>query len=345
MFTEDQRIGYIQEANRRALASNGASDVTKELVKMAQAANMPLDQAEQMMGYKPGVLTGNTGSNLRNGASADPQYTTLSANSNPADVASAYRQWSGANGGDTQANRDTAQSYLSNLGMGSGAINEAYNQYKSGMPQSGNGGGMPQSGNGGGQVDSGTGGGGPPMQGGQNLGFGGPNPYLRGMGVDIGHQLADVWNRQILPGIRSSAIAAGGFGGSRQGVVEANALNDLGRNFVSGMTNLYGNDYTGQQNRNLQRYGMDQSYDLGLRNNDLGFSNLDANINQNNFNNSLQSANFGLGVQNYLNNNNQAGINAGTQMQNTAANYQKYLNDAGNAAGNAGGTRIGTTTI
>ena len=138
-------------------------------------------------------------------------------------------------------------------------------------------------------------------------------------------------------------MAAGGFGGSRQGVVEANALNDLGRNYVSGMTNLYGGDWTNNQNRNLQNKGLDQSYDLGLRNNDLGFGQLDSSIYQNNFNNSRQSANFGLGVQDYLNKNNTAGINAGTQMQNTAADYQKYLNNAGNAAGGAGGTRIGTT--
>ena len=294
--------------------------------------------------------------NLPAGVTRTPaaqQYTTLSANSNPADVAGAYRQWSGANGGDTQANRDTAQGYLSNLGMGNGAINEAYNQYKGG----GGGGGGPVAG-GGGAAGGPMPGGQMPGGGGQNLGLGPPigqgsgygggygggqNPYLRSMGIDIGTQLADTWNRQILPGTRSSAMAAGGFGGSRQGVVEANALNDLGRNYVSGMTNLYGGDWTNNQNRNLQNKGLDQSYDLGLRNNDLGFGQLDASIYQNNFNNSLQSANFGLGVQDYLNKNNTAGINAGTQMQNTAADYQKYLNNAGNAAGGAGGTRIGTT--
>ena len=164
------------------------------------------------------------------------------------------------------------------------------------------------------------------------------------MGADIGNQLADTWNRQILPGTRSSAISTGNFGGSRQGVVEANAMNDLGKNYVSGLTNLYGNDWTGQQNRNLQNKGLDQSYDLGLRNNDLGFGQLDYQINQGNFNNGLAAANFGLGVQDYLGKNNVAGINAGTNIQNTQLEYQKYLNAAGVAAGGAGGTRTGTTT-
>ena len=180
---------------------------------------------------------------------------------------------------------------------------------------------------------------------GGNLGFGSQqNPYLLGMGADIGNQLADTWNRQILPGTRSSAISTGNFGGSRQGVVEANAMNDLGRNYVSGLTNLYSNDWTGQQNRNLQNKGLDQSYDLGLRNNDLGFGQLDYQINQGNFNNGLAAANFGLGVQDYLGKNNVAGINAGTNIQNTQLEYQKYLNAAGVAAGGAGGTRTGTTT-
>jgi hypothetical protein len=369
MFTEDQKIGYIVEANKRALASNGASDVTQELVKMAQAANMPLDQAEQMMGYKPGVLTGNAGSNL--GMGTQPSTVTplnLGDRDNWRKSFDSQAAATGRTAGDVMYDY-AKQHNLSNadvdkyMGYAPGTADAWVAQNKPGGSGGGGaagggpvaGGQMPGGGAiGGGQMPGGA------QGGGQNLGMG-MNPYLRGMGIDIGNQAADVWNRQILPGTRSSAIAAGGFGGSRQGVVESNALNDLGRNYISGMTNLYGNDYTGQQNRNLQRYGMDQgydlglgglalqnkglnnSYDLGLRNNDLGFSNLDANINQNNFNNNLASANFGLGVQNYLQNNNQAGITAGTNMQNTAAEYQKYLNSAGNAAGNAGGTRIGTT--
>lgn len=188
------------------------------------------------------------------------------------------------------------------------------------------------------------------------------NPYLDATSRDIGAQMFDQWNRNVAPGLRSGAMATGGYGGSRQGVVEANALNDLGRNYSQALTGMYGTDYTNYQNRGIQRqgqqqsynlglgslanqrYGQDQSYDLGLRNNDLGFANLDSNIYQNNFNNQLQSANFGLGVQDYLNKNNQAGITAGTNIQNTGLDYQKYYNDAIKGYGNAGGTRNGTTT-
>lgn len=58
-----------------------------------------------------------------------PLYAGLSNNSNAADIAAAYREWAGASGGDTTENQRTAESYLSNLGIGSGAIRDAYNAY------------------------------------------------------------------------------------------------------------------------------------------------------------------------------------------------------------------------
>ena len=181
-----------------------------------------------------------------------------------------------------------------------------------------------------------------------NLGMGDSgyqrNPYLDQASRDIGSQMFDTWSRQIAPSIRSNAMAAGGYGGSRQGVVEANALNDMQRNYGQALTSMYGQDYTNFQNRGITRQGQAQSYDLGLRNNDTANWSLDAGINQNNFNNNLASANFGLGVQNQLMNNNGVGIAAGTNIQNTPFDYQKYLNTAGVQAGGAGDTRTGTTT-
>ena len=194
-----------------------------------------------------------------------------------------------------------------------------------------------------------------------NLGMGGgynpqQNPYLRQMGVDVGNQMFDQWSRNTLPSIRSGAMAAGGFGGSRQGVVEANGLNDMNRQYGQALTSMYGNDWSQQQGRNLQQQGLNNSYDLGLKSNDLqnrsvnnsydlglrssdlGFSNLDANINQNNFNNQLASANFGMGVYNTLNNQTQAGIQAGTNIQNTPLDYQKYFTNSANGVGSGYGT-------
>ena len=82
-----------------------------------------------------------------------------------------------------------------------------------------------------------------------NLGMGGgynpqQNPYLRQMGVGVGNQMFDQWSRNTLPSIRSGAMAAGGFGGSRQGVVEANGINDMNRQYGQALTSMYGNDWS-----------------------------------------------------------------------------------------------------
>ncbi len=59
-----------------------------------------------------------------------PLYAGLNNNSSASDIAAAYRQWSSANGGDTTDNQRAAESYLQSLGIGSGAINDAYNAYR-----------------------------------------------------------------------------------------------------------------------------------------------------------------------------------------------------------------------
>lgn len=184
-----------------------------------------------------------------------------------------------------------------------------------------------------------------------NLGMGGgqqsqgqytPNPYLDKMAQGITSHMYDNWTRSQLPSIRSGAMAAGGFGGSRQGVVEANGLNDMNRSLGANLANLYGSDYNNAMGRNLQQQSINNSYDLGLRSSDLGFGQLDANINQQNFNNNLAGANFGMGVYGMMNGMNQQGINSGTQMQNTPLDYQKYFTNSANATGGMGGTQTGT---
>lgn len=188
------------------------------------------------------------------------------------------------------------------------------------------------------------------------------SPYLDSMAAGITSQMNDNWSRNTAPSLRSGAMAAGGFGGSRQGVVEANAANDMNRSLGQNLTNLYGQDYQQQMGRNLQEFQGNQqfalgqgnlglgnrqldnnaaqgrnSYDLGLRSNDLGFANLDYNINQGNFNNQLAGANFGLNVQNSLQAGNNLGLTAGNNIQNTPMDYQKYFGNSANAAGGLGG--------
>jgi len=112
----------------------------------------------------------------------------------------------------------------------------------------------------------------------ENLGIGGAqssgvNPYLGQHAAAITNQVTQNLQRNILPNISSSAMAAGGFGGSRQGVVEANALNDANQGLSNALAGMYSQDWNAQQGRNLQQYGMDQSYNLGLGNLGLGAQN------------------------------------------------------------------------
>lgn len=169
------------------------------------------------------------------------------------------------------------------------------------------------------------------------------NPYLDQMAQGITDQMNQNWERNVNPSLRSGAMAAGGFGGSRQGVVEANALNDMNRSLGQNLTNLYGTDYTQDRQRALQKYSADQGYNLGMANNNLGYANLDANIYNSNFNNQLNSAQFGLNAYNTMMNYNQTGVNNATQIQNTPLQYQQYFNGQYNAGGGKGGTTTQTT--
>lgn len=77
------------------------------------------------------------------------------------------------------------------------------------------------------------------------------NPYLNSMLSDIRGNTINDFNRSVAPMARSNAQLAGGFGGSRQGVVEANAMNDLGRNISTAQTGLLGQITESDANRRL----------------------------------------------------------------------------------------------
>lgn len=81
------------------------------------------------------------------------------------------------------------------------------------------------------------------------------------------------------------------------------------------------------------------SYQLGLRQNDLGYAQLDANINDRNFDNQLASADFGLKAYNTLQSGNNLGLTAGTQMQNAPLGYQTQFSNMANSAGGLGGSQ------
>lgn len=164
-------------------------------------------------------------------------------------------------------------------------------------------------------------------------GYGAQNPYLLPMMQSITDQVTSNFNRNVMPQISQQMMATGGYGGSRQGVIEANAMRDMNQGLSNSLANL------GLQDFNAQR-----GYDLGLRGNDLGYAGLDAQINQNNFNNRLAGANFGLNLFNQGMANNQTGINAGTNIQNTPMNYWSQFANQYNGIGQGYGSTTGSTS-
>lgn len=178
-----------------------------------------------------------------------------------------------------------------------------------------------------------VGGGGGRGGGGGGSSLSGPNPYMQPYGQYITNQMTDNFTRRVLPAVASGAAAAGGFGGSRQAVIEANGMNDLNAQIGGALSGLA-----------AQNYQADRSYDLGLRGNDLGFAGLDAQINQNNFNNQMAAAQFGQNVWNQNMANNQTGINAGTNIQNTPMNYASQFGNQYNSYGQGYGATTGTNS-
>ena len=164
-------------------------------------------------------------------------------------------------------------------------------------------------------------------------GYGAQNPYLLPMMNSITEQVTSNFNRNVMPQISQQMMATGGYGGSRQGVIEANAMRDMNQGLSNSLANL------GLQDFNAQR-----GYDLGLRGNDLGYAGLDAQIAQNNFGNRLAGANFGLNLFNQGMANNQTGINAGTNIQNTPLNYASNFANQYNSIGQGYGTTTGSAS-
>lgn len=201
----------------------------------------------------------------------------------------------------------------------------------------------------------------------------GQNPYLQQMGDSLVQQNTQNLQRNVLPSIASQAMASGGYGGSRQGVIESNALSDLNTANAQGLASLYGNGFNtasqydlGLRNNQLGYLNANNSYDLGLRNNatsqdlglrnnalgfanlnantGLGYANLDRNINNDNLAWQQQGANMGLGVYDRLQQGNQTGINAGTNIQNTPLNYWNQFTNTANGIGQGYGTTTGSAS-
>jgi hypothetical protein len=65
---------------------------------------------------------------------------------------------------------------------------------------------------------------------------------------NLGQQLGDFFNNQLMPGIAGQAVDVGGFGGARQGVAQGAAAGHVAQQFQQGSTDLMANAYGNAQN-------------------------------------------------------------------------------------------------
>lgn len=164
------------------------------------------------------------------------------------------------------------------------------------------------------------------------------NPYLDEMSALITGDVTDNLKRNILPGIASSAMSVGGFGGSRQGVVEANALNDANKGLSSALTGMRFGDYNNTMSRQLQKYGMDQGFYTQQRGQDLQQVGLGASLfgqgNQGMLNQGQGIYNLGLTGQ-------QAPWQSMQNFGNVANPYTGFGSSSQNQSGSAGAGFLG----
>jgi hypothetical protein len=96
----------------------------------------------------------------------------------------------------------------------------------------------------------------------------GSNPYLAGMGDEIGRRTQQGLD-QAFNSIRSNAVGTGGLGGSRQGVAEGIATRGAMDSLQGNLAGLFGGQYNQDANRDLTRYQADQQFYNGGRALDL----------------------------------------------------------------------------
>lgn len=88
----------------------------------------------------------------------------------------------------------------------------------------------------------------------------------------------------------------------------------------------------------------DRTYDINLRNSDLGFSTLDANTAQNTFNNKVTAINVGNNAHDRVTDGDGRAVTAATNIQNTPKNYYADFANTANTIGGNGSTTNQTAT-
>jgi hypothetical protein len=83
--------------------------------------------------------------------------------------------------------------------------------------------------------------------------FAGGNQELQNRQIsDLGTSMGNFFNEQLAPGIRGSAVAAGGMGGGRQQLAMGQAAGDVAEQYQQGVTGIMSNNYGMQQQAAFQ---------------------------------------------------------------------------------------------
>ena len=147
------------------------------------------------------------------------------------------------------------------------------------------------------------------------------NPATNWMAQNMIGGVGDMLTRQALPAIDSNAVAAGGVGGSRQGVAQGLAIGDAAKGLSQGLGSLYSGQYNADRNYGLQSDG------------------LDFNIYQGNNAIQRQAQQDQLGLADKMLGWNASGLNFATQAQNTPLNYWQQFGNQAAQFGGLGGTQ------
>lgn len=161
---------------------------------------------------------------------------------------------------------------------------------------------------------------------------GGTNPYLGAQAGAITQQANQNLQLNQLPGIASGAVAAGGFGGSRQGVAEGVATGLTNQGITNSLANLYGTQYQQDQQNDIARQQVSNNYNLGL-----GGLGVQANTANNNFytqQRGLDQSGAALGS-NLYNQGNAGYLSQGTGLTGIGNTQQQAPWQVTNNAGNA----------
>ncbi len=75
------------------------------------------------------------------------------------------------------------------------------------------------------------------------------NPYLQQQADAMTANMTRNLNENVMPGIRSEALASGQYGGSRQGIAEGLAASRLNQDLAPALTNMFGGAFENAQNR------------------------------------------------------------------------------------------------